>query len=60
MHSMWLKGILELQEEVLQMLLESLEEKGILENRADDLNECFYLEESIESYTKKRERDGNY
>ena len=43
MHSMWLKGILELQEEILQMLLESLEEKGILENRADDLNECFYL-----------------
>ena len=43
MHSMWLKGILELQEEILQMLLESLEEKGILENRVDDLNECFYL-----------------
>ena len=48
---------LELQEEVLQMLRENLGEEGILENRGDDLNQCFYLKESIESYTKKREKE---
>ena len=47
---------LKLQEEVLQMLLDNLEEEGILENRGDDSNQCFYLKESIESYTKKREK----
>ena len=29
---------LKLQEEVLQMLLDNLEEEGILENRGDDSN----------------------
>ena len=47
---------LKLQEEVLQMLLDNLEEEGILENCGDDSNQCFYLTESIESYTKKREK----
>ena len=47
---------LKLQEEVLQMLLDNLEEEGILENRGDDSNQCFYLKESIESYTRKREK----
>ena len=46
---------LQLQEEVLQMLLDNLEE-GILENRGNDSNQCFCLKESIESYTKKREK----
>ena len=32
---------LKLQEEVLQMLLDNLEEEGILENRGDDSNRCF-------------------
>ena len=44
------------QEEVLQMLLDNLEEEGILENRGDDSNQCFYLKESIESCTKKGEK----
>ena len=47
---------LKLQEEVLQMLIDNLEEEGILENRGDDSNQCFYLKESIESYTMKREK----
>ena len=47
---------LKLQEEVLQMLLDNLEEEGILENRGDDSNQCFYLKESIESHTKKRQK----
>ena len=47
---------LKLQEEVLQVLLDSLEEEGILENRGDNSNQCFYLKESIESYTMKREK----
>ena len=47
---------LKLQEEVLQMLLDNLEEEDILENRGDDSNQCFYLKESIESYTKKGEK----
>ena len=34
---------LKLQEEVLQMLLDNLEEEGILENRGDYSNQCFYL-----------------
>ena len=46
---------LKLQEEVLQMLLDNLEEEGILENRGDDSSQCFYLKESIESYTKRRQ-----
>ena len=50
---------LEVREEFLQMLPENLEEEGILENRGDDLNQCFYLKESIESYTKKREKERN-
>ena len=47
---------LKLQEEILQMLPDNLEGEGILENRGDDSNQCFYLKESIESYTKKREK----
>ena len=47
---------LELQEEIFQMLLENLKEEGILENCEDDLNQCFYLKESIESYAQKREK----
>ena len=48
---------LELQEDVLQMLTENIEEECILENRGDDLNQCFYLKKSIDSYTKKREKE---
>ena len=44
---------LKLQEEVLQMLLDNLEEEGILENPGVDSSHCFYLKESIES-TKRR------
>ena len=44
---------LKFQEEVWQMLLDNLEEEDILENRRDDSNQCFYLKESIESYSKK-------
>ena len=51
---------LELQEEVLQMLLENLEEEGILENVRDNSSQCFSLKELIESYTTKREKDRNY
>ena len=48
---------LKLQEEVLQMLLDNLEEEGILENLGIDSSQCFYLKESIESYTKlKRQK----
>ena len=47
---------LKLQEEVLQMLLDNLEEEGILENRGDDSSQCFYLKESIESYMKRRQK----
>ena len=47
---------LKLQEEVLQMLTNNLEEQGIRENHGDDSNQCFYLKESMESYTKKREK----
>ena len=36
------------------MLLDNLEEEDILENRRDDSNQCFYLKDSIESYSKKR------
>ena len=50
---------LKLQEEVLQMLLDNLEEEGILENRGDDSNQCFYLKESIESDTKKGRKRQN-
>ena len=46
---------LKLQEEVLQMLLDNPEDEVILENRGDDLSQCFYLKESIESYTKRRQ-----
>ena len=35
------------------MLLDNLEE-DILENRRDVSNQCFYLKDSIESYSKKR------
>ena len=45
---------LKFQEEVWQMLLDNLEEEDILENRRDDSNQCFYLKDSIESYSKKR------
>ena len=38
------------------MLIDNLKEEGILENRGDDSNQCFYLQESIESYTRKREK----
>ena len=39
------------------MLLHNLEEEeGILENRGDDSSQCFYLKESIESYTKRRQK----
>ena len=57
---------LKLQEEVLQMLLDNLEEEGILENRGDYSNQCFDLKESIESYEEnfryeeKTESDRNY
>ena len=47
---------LKLQEEVLQMLLDNLEEEGFLENLGDDSSQCFYLKESIESYTKRRQK----
>ena len=47
---------LKLQEEVLQMLLDNLQKEGILENRGDDSNQCYYLKESTESYAKKREK----
>ena len=47
---------LKLQEEVLQMLLDNLKEEGILENRGDDSNQCFHLKESIECYTRKRQK----
>ena len=47
---------LKLQEEVLQMLLDNLEEEGILENLGVDSSQCFYLKESIESYTKRRQK----
>ena len=45
---------LKLLEEVLQMLLDNLEEEGIVENLGVDSSQCFYLKESIESYTKRR------
>ena len=45
-----------LQEEALQMLLDNLEEEGILENRGDDSKQCFCLKESIEIYTKRRQK----
>ena len=51
---------LKLQEEVLQMLLDNLEEEGILEHRGDDSSQCFYLKESIENYTKRTKSDRNY
>ena len=38
------------------MLLDNLEEEGILENGRDDSSQCFYLKESIESYTKRRKK----
>lgn len=47
----------ELQEKILQMILENFEEESILENRGDDLNQCFYLTESVASYTRKREKE---
>ena len=47
---------LKLQEEVLQMLLDNVEEEGFLENLGDDSSQCFYLKESIESYTKRRQK----
>ena len=47
---------LKLQEEVLQMLLDNLQKEGILENRGDDSNQCYYLKESTESYAIKREK----
>ena len=50
------KSNLKLQEEVLQMLLDNLEEEGILENRGDHSKQCFYLKESIEIYTKRRQK----
>ena len=47
---------LKLQEEVLEMLLDNLEEEGILKNLGVDSSQCFYLKESIESYTKRRQK----
>ena len=44
------------QEKILQMLFDNLEKEGILENRGDDSSQCFYLKESIESYTKRRQK----
>ena len=46
---------LKLQENVFKILLDNLKE-GILETRADDSSQCFYLKETIESYTKKRQK----
>ena len=46
---------LKMQEEVLQMLLDNLEEEGILENLGVDSSQCFYLKESIEIYMKRRQ-----
>ena len=43
-------------EKILQMLIDNLEKEGILENRGDDSSQCFYLKESIESYTKRRQK----
>ena len=45
---------LKLQGEVLQMLFDNLEE-GIFKNLGVDSSQCFYLKESIESYTKRRQ-----
>ena len=47
---------LKLQEEVLQMLLDNLEEEGILENLRVDSSQCFYLKESFETYMKRRQQ----
>ena len=47
---------LKLQEEVLQMLLDNLEEEGILENLRVDSSQCFYLRESFETYMKRRQQ----
>ena len=38
------------------MLLDNLEEESILEHRGDDSSQCFYLKESIENYTKRRQK----
>ena len=38
------------------MLLHNLEGECILENRGDDSSQCFYLKESIESYTWRRQK----
>ena len=48
---------LELLEEVSQKLFKNPDGKDILRNRGDDSNQRFYLKESIESYTKKREKE---
>ena len=47
---------LKLHEEVLEMLLDNLEEEGILKNLVVDSSQCFYLKESMESYTKRRQK----
>ena len=39
-----------------QMLIDDLDEEGILENRGGDSNQCFYLKEFTESYAKKRQK----
>ena len=46
---------LKLQGEVLQILFDNLEE-GIFKNLGVDSSQCFYLKESIESYTKRRQK----
>ena len=51
---------LKLQEEVLQMLLDNLEEEGILENRGDESCECFYSRVHRKLCEEKTESDRNY
>ena len=52
---------LNLQEEVLQMLLDNLGEKGFLENRGDDSNQCFFLERAYTKlYEEKLKSSRNY
>ena len=51
---------LKLQEEVLQMLLDNLEEEGILENRGDESSECFYSRVHRKLCEEKTESDRNY
>ena len=50
------KNNLKLQEKVLQMLIDNFAEEGIVENRRDDSDQCFYLKDAIKSCMKKRQK----